>query len=809
MKKRLSSVLLCLCMVLTLLPISALATGEPATNVAKIGDTEYATLDAAVTAAQSGDTIVLTKDCSGSGIGTFASPGNDKIGVKNFTIDFGGYTYTCTGPAVGSSGTQSQAFHLEKGAAVTLKNGIINTVAKSGVKMLIQNYCNLTLDSMTLDGTELNNTSSYYTLSNNCGNVNIIGNTSIIAKAGGVAFDVYYWPVNSYTEGVNVTVNTTGTISGTIEYGSDDSDGAAAAMHDKAKLDIQKGNFVGNISAYCCNNNPNITITGGTFSTDPSAYVAVGYRATLSGSTYTVAKVPENKIVSASATVWNGEAQDTAAQALATVSGGLITVSGKLPAEDNKVVVTYTCTDGKTGTVTITLDESGITASPTSVTVGSTTYTVDVAGLSRLPATVKVAPPAAERVPTPILPDTASEDDNTAANEACKALNAGIPSDDGVQPTAAPAPVADGLAAAVADKTITGGDSASVKISPDATKPVETVISEEISKIGTPAENALQGIKDIAANTKLNPAVVVVIPVMEIKVTNAKVEEGKTSITLDISAFSQAVVTTKNIAADNIKTEGNSQNAVKVGDKVPVTVNTPVTIAIPIPDSLTKPLYVKHTHNGVTETVLATINRTGGRTYRAATFTVNGFSEMTLYSDSRSCTVNYSDGTSETITPAQTGSAGGYKLHVPTAPAGKSFVGWQFVDVAAYTGTYTHFTDKMLTDLGTPQVDSSAKTITATAVFADIPVGSSSYTLSFETNGGSKLDSITKSAGTVIDLATYKPTREGFNFGGWYSDKELTKIITSVTLSANTTVYAKWTKVLPFTDVPNDARIIE
>lgn len=78
MKRKLCSVLLALCMVLTLLPVSALAdVGTPAeapagesapteppveTKVAKVGDQEYATLAKAVEAAESGATITLLND---------------------------------------------------------------------------------------------------------------------------------------------------------------------------------------------------------------------------------------------------------------------------------------------------------------------------------------------------------------------------------------------------------------------------------------------------------------------------------------------------------------------------------------------------------------------------------------------------------------------------------------------------------------------------------------------------------------------------------------------------------------------------
>lgn len=82
---------------------------------------------------------------------------------------------------------------------------------------------------------------------------------------------------------------------------------------------------------------------------------------------------------------------------------------------------------------------------------------------------------------------------------------------------------------------------------------------------------------------------------------------------------------------------------------------------------------------------------------------------------------------------------------------------------------------------------------------------STTYTLTFETNGGSAISKVTKNKGTNIDLAQYAPTKSGATFEGWYADKGLTQKITSVKLDANTTVYAKWTEApvsgLPFGDV--------
>ena len=84
------------------------------------------------------------------------------------------------------------------------------------------------------------------------------------------------------------------------------------------------------------------------------------------------------------------------------------------------------------------------------------------------------------------------------------------------------------------------------------------------------------------------------------------------------------------------------------------------------------------------------------------------------------------------------------------------------------------------------------------------------YRLTFDTNGGSEIASILRAEYTTVDLSDYKPTREGYEFTGWYADKDLTDKITSIRLTRNTTVYAGWEEKKenpgtgfenPFTDV--------
>lgn len=249
MKARLLSIALAICMALSLTPVAYATegdttggaggtTGATETSVAKIGDQYYDTLVAAVQAASSGQTIELLKNASGAGVGTFL--GDSTYPVKDFTIDFGGYTYTCVGPAVGSTGTQSQAFHLEwagngqENAQVTLKNGTVTSAANSGVWMLVQNYCNLTLDGVTLNGANIG--AGGYALSNNCGNVTI-KNSTIIAPQGGYAFDSCDYA--SYT-GVTVTVEGGSKIQGAIEHTNPNGD------ENNAHLVVKGGTFTEN-----------------------------------------------------------------------------------------------------------------------------------------------------------------------------------------------------------------------------------------------------------------------------------------------------------------------------------------------------------------------------------------------------------------------------------------------------------------------------------------------------------------------------------------------------------------------------------
>ena len=267
-----------LCALLIALPAAQTAlASSTGTDVAKIGEKTYETLQKAVDAVTdpTPTTITLLRDAAGDGVKV--------VSDRSITFDLAGHTYNIDGDTVGSTGTETNGFQLLRDSAVTFKNGKITS---NKAIILIQNYSNLTLEDMVLDGSNLAGTGPY-TLSLNNGTVNITGNTSILAKEDSVAFDVYYWP-SSYPKGVQVTVNTTGTISGSIELGlSKDATSSGAAKNNK--LIIQNINHEGRIKNDLGNYDTDVvTISGGTFSESPVRYT--GDTVILSGGDYYVGK---------------------------------------------------------------------------------------------------------------------------------------------------------------------------------------------------------------------------------------------------------------------------------------------------------------------------------------------------------------------------------------------------------------------------------------------------------------------------------------------------------------------------------------
>ncbi len=244
----------------------------------------YKTLDAAVAAVRVGvQTIIqLNQDMAGNGVK--AQNGQDVI------IDLGGHTFDVDGELVGSTGTETNGFQLLKGSKVTFRNG---TIKSKKAKLLIQNYSDLTLENVTLDAT---GGVAQYVLSNNHGQVNVLGTSSILAPEGQHAFDVYYWPP-AYKDGVSVYVNTTGTIRGAIEYAkAGAATEEAAEMYASLVIDnavLENSSFKTSLSS------PNMKVARSIFAdeTAAAAWIPAGYNLVTVGDYYIVTTTDVTPVV--------------------------------------------------------------------------------------------------------------------------------------------------------------------------------------------------------------------------------------------------------------------------------------------------------------------------------------------------------------------------------------------------------------------------------------------------------------------------------------------------------------------------------
>ena len=84
-----------------------------------------------------------------------------------------------------------------------------------------------------------------------------------------------------------------------------------------------------------------------------------------------------------------------------------------------------------------------------------------------------------------------------------------------------------------------------------------------------------------------------------------------------------------------------------------------------------------------------------------------------------------------------------------------------------------------------------------------------SYTITFDSNGGSNVSPITTQYGIKVIQPT-NPTKNNMTFAGWYTDKELNNRFTFDSMPAdNITLYAKWiSSTLKIDNLDNSSRIV-
>lgn len=210
------------------------------TNPYRIGNTGYATLAEAIEAVEEDGTILMRKDVPvANGVAIPAG--------KKFTLDMAGHKYYAEKPGVGSPGTTTQAFNIDANSTIVIKNGTIGCTEANrdytwesgatikGVAMIIQNYANLTLENMVMDGTNIahnGGTMARYISSNNNGTVNY-KNVTFITVPGDIAFDVCRY--SSYTK---VDVTAEGCIADKFEVSVDNGD-----VKDGCNLMLKSGKY--------------------------------------------------------------------------------------------------------------------------------------------------------------------------------------------------------------------------------------------------------------------------------------------------------------------------------------------------------------------------------------------------------------------------------------------------------------------------------------------------------------------------------------------------------------------------------------
>ena len=220
----------------------------------------------------------------------------DAVGLsinKDLTVDFNDNTYTISKPGAGSAGTQTLGFQLLKGNDIIFKNGTIecsvankevtwaSNATEKGIAMMIQNYANLTLESMTIDGTNIahNGNNTRYIVSSNSGTVNLKGATSITAIGKDVAFDVCKYADYPAPE---VNVETDGTIQGLVEVSGGTLNVETGTFKNEAghcvkvitgTADFSGGTFNAQEVAVF-NMVGNVNITGGVFTSNDNAVIS-------------------------------------------------------------------------------------------------------------------------------------------------------------------------------------------------------------------------------------------------------------------------------------------------------------------------------------------------------------------------------------------------------------------------------------------------------------------------------------------------------------------------------------------------------
>lgn len=184
MKKKLCSILLALTMVLTLLPVSALAE-DGAEKVAKIGDTEYTTLQDAINAAGDADsettiTLLTNVDLTNATIKKLRFTKAN----SNIVLDLAGNTVTAA---------DGEAIMLnEENITLTIKNGTITNNIPGSYSDGLYAYAKCNNLSLTLDNVTINSRTQGLAVQGLTSNSNVTVKNSVITSTEELG--IYYPP---------------------------------------------------------------------------------------------------------------------------------------------------------------------------------------------------------------------------------------------------------------------------------------------------------------------------------------------------------------------------------------------------------------------------------------------------------------------------------------------------------------------------------------------------------------------------------------------------------------------------------------
>lgn len=235
---------------------------EAKAAVARIGDTEYETLQLAFEAVKDNETIVLLKDVT------------DNVELpsgKTAILDLNGQTINGYITVTGNSDVTTKWL---------LQNGtVINTSTSTAA---------ISASSATIELTQIDLTSYYHCVRLNANGVGIVNSGTYVINRGGGRHILYLSGANT-----SLTVN-----GGSFRRGTGDGETycvhADCSLGANKKVTLKGGMYYkadGHVILYI-KNGAECSITGGNYQTNPSSYLASGYLAdtTINSGYYTVAK---------------------------------------------------------------------------------------------------------------------------------------------------------------------------------------------------------------------------------------------------------------------------------------------------------------------------------------------------------------------------------------------------------------------------------------------------------------------------------------------------------------------------------------